>query len=321
MRASPTTLSPSLAVMLLALSSSTMALAAAPTSPAPLEHAVYSNTAAEIFWNRSTDDGLVVGYEVKQNDEVIGTLDALSYFSVDLTDGTSYEFSVTAIDNDGERSIPATVSFISGDRELPVTDLPAEDAPAAGAPAADAPAAPTGLQAQVYSSTAGELAWDRPTSIGLTYEIERDDEHVASTQGVSLYENELTSGQTYTYSVVAVNGQGQRSAPSTVSLTTRGGTTPSTTELAAPEGLAASVYSSSTAELFWNRSPTSGLSYEVKRNGNVVATTDGTSYYDDSLSTGHPAALENNLRIPSLKPLQLQSLPVYSSVTATIQLM
>jgi len=262
----------SLAAIMLALSSSTVVLAAAPTSPGPLQHAVYSSTAAEIFWNRSTDDGRVVSYEVKQNGQVVGAFDALSYFTVDLQDGNAYEFAVTAIDNDGDRSVPATVTFIGGDRDLP--------------PVASAPAAPAGLQAMVYSSTAGELMWDRPATFGLSYEIQRDGAALASTQGVSFYENDLASGQTYTYTVVAVNGQGQRSAPSTVTLTTRGGSTPTVPQLAAPEGLVASVYSSRAAELFWSRPATFGLSYEVSRDGDVVANTNGISYFDDSLSAG-----------------------------------
>jgi len=53
--------------------------------------------------------------------------------------------------------------------------------------------------------------------------------------------------------------------------------------------LTGTAYSASALEIFWQpASSTSGYitSYEVRRNGNVVATTDGLSYFDDELNAG-----------------------------------
>lgn len=45
-------------------------------------------------------------------------------------------------------------------------------------------------------------------------------------------------------------------------------------------GLRADLYSSTAAELFWNRVPNQTLRYEVMRNDGPVGFTDGTSYTD-----------------------------------------
>ncbi len=54
----------------------------------------------------------------------------------------------------------------------------------------------------------------------------------------------------------------------------------------APANLTAKVYSGTAAELFWDRVSGVALNYEVIRDGAVVATIDGTSYFDDTLSRG-----------------------------------
>jgi len=55
---------------------------------------------------------------------------------------------------------------------------------------------------------------------------------------------------------------------------------------AAPTGLRVSAYSASNGELFWTRPSTAGLRYEVRRNGTLVQTIDGVSYYAKGLSGG-----------------------------------
>jgi len=58
----------------------------------------------------------------------------------------------------------------------------------------------------------------------------------------------------------------------------------STASLATPTGLHSDVYSSTSAELKWNRPATIGLFYEVRRDGALVNRTDGVSYFDNELS-------------------------------------
>ncbi len=243
--------------------------AAAPSAPGSLRYENYSKTSGEVFWNRASDDGLVVAYEIKVNDDIIGNRDVLSYYMRSLVNGQSYTVAVTSIDDEGNRSEPVSVSFTAGGDTVAPATL----------------AAPAGLKASVYSSTSGEIMWDRPSTFGLSYEVRRNGTLVSQTSGVSYYDRLLSPGSAYTYEVVAVDGSGNRSEAASVSLTTSGGTT-QPVSLAAPEGLKASVYSSSSGEIMWDRSPVFGMRYEVSRNGTVLSTISGISYYDDSLSAG-----------------------------------
>lgn len=147
------------------------------------------------------------------------------------------------------------------------------------------PSQPSNLNHLVYSKSAAEIFWDRPTTFGLTYEITRDGQVLEATDGVSYYDNQLSAGTSYNYQVTAINLQGERSTPASVNFDTQGGTQPPT-NIATPTGLRASVYSKKSAELFWDRTNTFGLTYEIARDGQVLKTTDGVSYYDNQLNAG-----------------------------------
>ncbi|MFK7890212.1 MAG: hypothetical protein AB8B63_05300 [Granulosicoccus sp.] len=108
-----------------------------------------------------------------------------------------YVFTVAAIDSAGQRPTVATAT--------PVDQL----------------AAPTELSSAVYSQTAAELFWARADMPGLLYEIRRDGEIIDTTDEVSFFNAALTSGTTYMYEVIALDGD-QRSEASTTSLTTEG---------------------------------------------------------------------------------------------------
>ena len=85
------------------------ALLAAPPSTPRVTFKVYSKTAIELFWPRSTGNSLVQGYEITRNGEVLGIFDALSYFDNTLQSGQEYTYSVRAIDANGEVSDAAQV--------------------------------------------------------------------------------------------------------------------------------------------------------------------------------------------------------------------
>ena len=92
-----------LSLLLLSASAS----AAAPSAPDPLRYENYPKTSGEVFWNRATDDGLVIAYEIKINNAIIENRDVLSYYLSPLVNGQSYTVAVTLIDNPGNRSAPA----------------------------------------------------------------------------------------------------------------------------------------------------------------------------------------------------------------------
>ena len=168
-----------------------------PSQPGNVRAALYANAGGELFWNRSIDDkGAVPGYEVSLNGEVLGVFDALSYYDPSLMAGVDYTFNVVAIDNAGQRSSVATATL----RGL-IT--------------------PTGLNANVYSSTAAELFWQREAAIlARNYEIRQDGDVVATTNGVSYFTDNLTPGTDYTFEVIAIDRQGIRSEAATIMLRT-----------------------------------------------------------------------------------------------------
>gem|GEM_PF-1676443 len=86
-----------------------------PAAPTGLRGTVYSASAAELFWDRSTPPGL--SYEVLRDGELLGATDGTSFFD-DTRPGTGrYRYSVVTVQGDA-RSEPATTTL--GDARPPV---------------------------------------------------------------------------------------------------------------------------------------------------------------------------------------------------------
>ena len=255
----------SLAVVVAAALAGAPALAAPPTTPMDLRVDVYSGTAAELFRSRSSDpDGAVSRYEIRRGGQLVETRDGLSYFTDSLTEGRAFAFTVTAVDFDGERSAPASVSVVGGDRDGAV---------GAGG---GRPPPPANLTSAVYSSSAAEVFWDRSDQPGLTYEVSVDGGQVTTTDGTSAFLSGLGGARGRGVDVVAIDADGQRSGAANVTL---GGGSGGGSDVPAPSSLRAELYSGSAGEVFWDRVPGANLSYEVRLDGETVATTNGTSYF------------------------------------------
>ena len=249
-------------------------LADSPSTPGALRVEVYSDTAAELFWQRSTDDGLVLAYEIALNDSIIDTLDALSHFRDDLQADVRYEVAVTAIDNEGNRSTPATLSFVGGERDQ-VGD--------------GAPLPPANLRASIYSGSALELFWDRVTGTVLSYEIRIDGAIIGTTNGTSFFIDSLLPGREYVLDAVALDSGGNRSSASTVVARTNGGSNSGGAERpVAPQNARIIVYSATAAELFWDRAPDSEQVSQTRvlRDGVEIGVTEGISFFDDTRAPG-----------------------------------
>lgn len=162
---------------------------------------------------------------------------------------------------------------------LPLVPAAQDDAP---------PTTPQGLRANAYSGTAGAIHWQRSTDDGGVvpgYEISRDGAVLGVFDALSYVDFTLAPGTLYRYTVTAIDLSGQRSESAAVTLLTRGDGPDRADGVPAPGGLRAAVYSSTAAEIFWDRPDDSfGLVFEVRRDGELLQTTDGTSFFDDSLS-------------------------------------
>ena len=239
-----------------------------PTTPGNPTARAYGPTSGGVAWQRSTDDRRVVGYEITRDGTVLGVRDTLSYVVDDLQPGRGYNIAVVAIDSAGQRSGRALARIETPDAR---------------------PNRPTGLAANVYSSTAAGITWERSGVFGERYEVKRDGEIVAAaTNGTSYIDTTLSPARPlYLYEVIAVNRQGQRSAAARLFVRTAGGSTPPPVSApAAPGGLRSVLYSSTAGAIAWERASTAGLRYEIRRDGEIVATTDGTSYIDSTLEDG-----------------------------------
>ena len=246
-----------------------------PAAPAGLRSSVYSRRSAELFWRREPA-ALALRYEIRRDGRVVGTTDGVSYYTNALAAGTDHRFEVIAIDREGRRSAPAATTVrTAGGSSTP--------------PAANAPDAPAELRADVYSTRSAELFWRRePAALALRYEIRRDDRIVGTTNGVSYYTSDLEAGTDYAFEVVAIGRDGARSRAAELLVGTSGTPAPPVLDpLEPPRNLRASVYSRRAGELFWDRSVTRlAPRYEIRRDGDVIGTTNGTSFYDDALAGG-----------------------------------
>ena len=263
------------------------AFAAPPTTPSGLRVGVYSDTAAELFWSRSTDpDGLVRGYEIRRDGTLLDTRDALSYFTDDLVESRAFSFTVTAVDFDGERSDPASVRVVLGGGPGGADPTP----PTGGG---GAPAAPSGLRTELYSSSAGEVFWDRVPGANLSYEVRLDGEAVATTDGTSLFVDGRVGLGGTGVEVVAIGPGGARSDASAATLGDAGPPVPDPGPGAdappSPRDARLEVYSSTAAELFWTR-PEGVATTRVLRDGEELAASDATSYFDPAREPGRDYA-------------------------------
>ena len=164
-----------------------------PSQPGQLRAVVYSSTAAEVMWARSTDDVIVAGYEIVLNDQVLGIFDQLSYFSDELTVGSTYRFKITAVDNQGNRSVSSSISLVAGDGGV--------------APSAQE-ATIRDARIDVYSRTAAELFWSKADT-GVTTRVFRNDTLLGTSPGNSFFDDSRQADTQYRYTLETLDDTGR----------------------------------------------------------------------------------------------------------------
>ncbi|HYN69547.1 MAG TPA: hypothetical protein VEX41_04995 [Candidatus Eisenbacteria bacterium] len=171
----------------------------APSTPGSLAAGMAGATTSRLTWTASSDNVGVTGYQVRRGGVLLGTVAGSPYDdSGPLVAGTTYGYTVVAVDAAGNSSGAASVSLV-----VPNPDT-------------IRPSAPTNLR--VASSTKAKVtfAWNFSTdNVGVAgYRLYRNDALAATTTGLSWADSRQKS-KGATYYVVAFDSAGNVSLPST----------------------------------------------------------------------------------------------------------
>ena len=173
-----------------------------PSVPANVVQLNRTETSITILWAASTDDVGVAGYRLFRGGTSVGTTSQTSYTFTGLQCGSTYTLGVHAYDAAGNHSAQAVVMMTT-----------------AACPDVTPPPAPTGLAASNVTQTSATLAWN--ASAGAAgYGIFVNGANAGSTAQTSYTLNSLTCGTAYTLSVDAYDVAANRSARTSVSVTT-----------------------------------------------------------------------------------------------------
>ncbi len=274
---------------------------------APANLAVTATTPNSITLGWDPVAGAVGGYRVARDGAAVATTPTPGFTDADLADGTTHQYTVTAIDAAARESAPS--------------------APALGTtPDVTAPSVPAGLVATAVTDVRVTIAWD-PASDNVAvsgYRVLRDGLEVGTATATTFVDVDLTPETPYEYTVVALDAAANGSTPSAPLVVT---TLAFVSDLppSAPTGLRAVSATSSTITLSWNAAidDVGVTGYEVRRNDIVVASTTATGWVD----TGRPpntaatyvvVALDGagNRSVPS-DPLVAATLPTTATLIAT----
>ena len=172
-----------------------------PAAPTALTADAPTFDRVNLSWSAATDNVGVIGYEIYRDGQLLATRGtATTYSDITVAPGTSYDYTVKALDaasNRSPASAPARVTTPS-------------------APDTQAPTAPTALDAQARSTTRVDLSWAAATdNVGVTgYEVHRDGALLATTGTTGYSDATVRAQTTYQYTVRALDAAGNRSAVS-----------------------------------------------------------------------------------------------------------
>lgn len=237
----------------------------APTTPSGLIASDTTGTSFILGWDRSTDNGGVILYEVFQDGVSLTDTITDNYATISgLSPLTSYIMTVKAIDASGnESSVSSSIS---------VTTTAVIDT--------IAPSVPTGLTATSVTQSSFTLSWNAATdNVGVNeYEVYQDGVSIGRLAGTTTAITGLSADVTYSMSVKSIDAAGNASAQSAeldVSTSTPSDTIPPS----APTALVASSVTQTSFALSWDDSTDNVevVSYEVYLDGSALSTTTNTS--------------------------------------------
>src|SRR5438445_484971 len=279
-----------------AVSATTKALAdtQAPSSPTNLAATAVSSSQIDLSWSPATDNVGVTGYRVYRNGTLAASPTGTSVSITGLSAGTTYSFTVAAVDAAGNASALSA--------PLSVTTAAPSDT--------TAPTTPAGLVGVAVSSSQINLSWTAATdNVGVTgYNVYRGGIQMATLGVVPTFQNTgLTASTNYSYTVrpsdAAGNVSGQSMAASaTTQAPGTGGTVPTPypgTPIAVPGRFEAENFDlGGEGVAYHDKTPgNQGGSYRLTEDVDIVVSSDalGGGYVVNNFETGEWLAYTINV--------------------------
>jgi fibronectin type 3 domain-containing protein len=236
------------------LKTAAVAGASAVTAPSGLA-ATPGNLMVDLAWDAVAGAD---SYRVFRNGTLIANVTVPTYTDSSVSNGTAYAYTV--------RTVVGTVSS-------------APSAAVTAMPDSIILSAPTNIVAAAGDRSVA-LSWDAVANAG-NYQVLRNGTVVALPLTNSYVDSGLTNGVTYTYTLKAVSGTHSSLVSSAVTAVPSAS---GASALAAPTNVAA-VAGDSSASVSWS-AVAGATSYELRRDGVVVATTALTTVVDSGLTNG-----------------------------------
>ena len=191
-------------------------------------------------------------YRIFQDGVELGIVSGTSIDINSLTPNTKYKFEVQSMDtvNDRESSKSSIEELTANDPLL----------------------SPENLKAETVTNTSVLLGWDEVEG-ATAYKVTRDGKTIATVYTNAYEDTRLTADTDYKYTVTAINeDDGRKSEPTTLDVTTK------MSPLASPTNVNATNIDDHSTILSWT-AVDGAKSYNIIKNGQVIDTTSGTSYY------------------------------------------
>jgi chitodextrinase len=272
----------------------------APGAPSGLTAAA-GDAQVSLSWQAPSSDGgaAITSYNVYQGGRKAATVSGTGATVKNLSDGTTYSFTVTAVNKAGEG--------------------PASGAASATPTAAiTKPGAPNGLAASPGNGKI-TLSWSAPKSTGgaaiTSYNVYQGGKKTASVGGTGATVNNLSNGTTYSFTVTAVNKAGEGPASGAASATPTAGASASASASASGSASAsasgsASASASGSASSSGSATPTAGAGASGTPAGSASpATTSGPS-------TGTAVLTSATKRVPKPVLFTLAALALAAAAAA-----
>ncbi len=191
---------------------------AAPSAPTGLASPSQTTSSVNLTWNTATaGSGCTVSYKVFQNGVQVVTPSTNAASISGLTAGTTYSFTVAAVDSAGTSAQSAALSVKTSST----------------ATCSAVAAVPSGLTASNVTDSAVNLSWNTvatPTNCAVSYNVYRDGSLVTTaTTAASAVISGLTANTTYGFTVASMDAAGTSAQSSKLSVQTLPGSSNSVT--------------------------------------------------------------------------------------------